>query len=274
MLSLNNDSPSNISFRQFFNELTGKNEYRIYFLASTQKREVTIKYVDVNLDQKTDLLTGVPLFQSLNPGNDKRQLTKEEQLLRERKRCSFNGITSFSLDSAGSRVVFSERSDLFFYDDNIQSIEDDPQASDISTASKGPIDVQVCPLNSDLISYVLGDNLYVQNVKSKTEIKLTNTSDPVKSGVPSYAVQEEFNRYTGYWWQPTRQVDEAKNTVTYRIVYEEVDDSPVDITYITPSCVNEFGYDSYRYPKAGTPNSRIYLKLVEFVYHGDNVSAS
>jgi hypothetical protein len=26
--------------------------------------------------------------------------------------------------------------------------------------------------------------------------------DPVTSGVPSYVVQEEFDRYTGYWWQP------------------------------------------------------------------------
>lgn len=160
---------------------------------------------------------------------------------------------------------------MFYYDDNMQSIDDDPQVTDISTASKGAIDVQVCPLDSDLVSYVLNDNVYVQNVKTKTEVKLTNTSDPVKSGVPSYAVQEEFNRYTGYWWQPTRQVDTAKNTVTYRIVYEEVDDGPVDLTYITPSCVNEFGYDSYRYPKAGTPNSRVYLKMVEFTYHGDNV---
>lgn len=26
--------------------------------------------------------------------------------------------------------------------------------------------------------------------------------DPISAGVPSYVMQEEFNRYQGYWWQP------------------------------------------------------------------------
>jgi len=24
----------------------------------------------------------------------------------------------------------------------------------------------------------------------------------MSAGIPSYVTQEEFNRYTGYWWQP------------------------------------------------------------------------
>ena len=118
---------------------------------------------------------------------------------------------------------------------------------------------------------MLNDNLWIQDLSTKLEIQLTKTIDPLKSGVPSYAVQEEFNRYTGYWWQPVRQVN-ADDSVTYRIAYEEIDDSNVDITYITPSCVNEFGYDSYRYPKAGTPNSKIFLKMVEITFSKDHVS--
>lgn len=120
------------------------------------------------------------------------------------------------------------------------------------------------------MSYVLNDNLWIQDLSNKKEIQLTKTVDPVKSAVPSYAVQEEFNRYTGYWWQPTRQLN-PDDSVTYRIIYEEVDDQDVDLTYITPSCVNEFGYDSYRYPKAGTPNSRIFLKMIEITVTKDNV---
>jgi len=26
--------------------------------------------------------------------------------------------------------------------------------------------------------------------------------DPISAGYPSYVMQEEFNRYQGYWWQP------------------------------------------------------------------------
>jgi len=28
------------------------------------------------------------------------------------------------------------------------------------------------------------------------------SDDPLAAGVPSYVMQEEFNRYHGYWWQP------------------------------------------------------------------------
>ena len=50
-----------------------------------------------------------------SPGDKK--LTKEEQLLRERQRCAFSGITQYSLDAPTGRLVFSERSELFCFDD-------------------------------------------------------------------------------------------------------------------------------------------------------------
>ena len=105
--------------------------------------------------------------------------------------------------------------------------------------------------------------MFIQNLLTKREYQLTHTEDPVKSGVPSYAVQEEFSRYVGYWWQPVCKRSEDGTSETYRIVYEEIDDQFVDTTYITPSVENEYGYDSYRYPKPGTANSKIYLKMVE-----------
>lgn len=107
-------------------------------------------------------------------------------------------------------------------------------------------------------------------MEKEIEIQLTFSKDPIKSGVPSYAVQEEFNRYTGYWWQPVSEIDKDENT-TYRIVYEEINDDFVDLTFITPSCENEFGYDTYRYPKAGTPNSKIYLKMIEIIFNKNSV---
>lgn len=29
--------------------------------------------------------------------------------------------------------------------------------------------------------------------------------DPLAAGIPSYVMQEEFNRYQGYWWQPVTE---------------------------------------------------------------------
>lgn len=133
--------------------------------------------------------------------------------------------------------------------------------------------MKICPTNVDLVSYVVGDNLYVQNLaypNDKRKIQLTFSEDPHKSGVPSYAVQEEFNRYTGYWWQPTKEVNEIEKTCTYRIVYEEVNDENVDLIYISPSCESEFGVDTYRYPKAGTTNSKTELKMIELTISNDS----
>lgn len=65
------------------------------------------------------------------------------------------------------------------------------------------------------------------------------------AGVPSFVVQEEFDRYTGYWWEP-----DTKKSNHYRILYEEVDESEVEILSIfSPSDVK--GVDEYRYPRAG-----------------------
>jgi hypothetical protein len=109
MYSLNGDSPTNVSFC----------DNRVYFLGSTRKRDITIKYIDITENTLTgDKLIGQPLFEENFFGYENRQLTKEEQLLRERKRCSFNGITSFCLDPSIGRLVYSENSDLFYFDDN------------------------------------------------------------------------------------------------------------------------------------------------------------
>lgn len=132
MYSLNGDSPSNISFAESASE-------RVYFLGGTRKGDITIKYVDLKDIQAGEKLVGQKLFDDamslasqLDSGTT-RQLTREEQLLRERKRCSFNGITSFCLDSSHRRLVFSENSELFYFDDNGSGSNEQP----VVTNSKG-----------------------------------------------------------------------------------------------------------------------------------------
>ena len=34
--------------------------------------------------------------------------------------------------------------------------------------------------------------------------------DSRSAGVPSFVVQEEFDRYTGFWWQPKRELTEGR----------------------------------------------------------------
>uniref|UniRef100_A0A915P9A7 Uncharacterized protein n=1 Tax=Meloidogyne floridensis TaxID=298350 RepID=A0A915P9A7_9BILA len=70
----------------------------------------------------------------------------------------------------------------------------------------------------------------------KSDNSLPNTSN----GVPSFITQEEFERYDGYWWSPTR----------VEILYERVDESQVG-QIVPGGC----GGESIRYPLAGTKNA-------------------
>lgn len=126
-----------------------------------------------------------------------------------------------------------------------------------------PMDPSICPQNSDLVAYVCGGDVYVTHSLSGHGERLTHAhgtkrNDPLSAGVPSYVMQEEFNRYQGFWWQP-QNADGI-----YRICYEEVDET--DVCLFTFPSAHSFGgeYEEYRFPRAGTPNAKSTIKLVEF----------
>ncbi len=108
-----------------------------------------------------------------------------------------------------------------------------------------------------LVSYVSNNDLYVQNVKNGTVHRLTTSGENCTSGVAEFIMQEEFERYTGYWWDP------SKSKQTYRIAYLEVDENQVTEIHI-PSGGIEPKVDTYRYPRAGSPNAKSTLCVVEF----------
>ena len=83
--------------------------------------------------------------------------------------------------------------------------------TDIQTphSSGARLNAEMCPFDPDLIAYVNNGDLYVVNSASGFEQQLTHTAhglgaekDSVTAGYPSYIMQEEFNRFNGFWWQP------------------------------------------------------------------------
>lgn len=144
------------------------------------------------------------------------------------------------------------------------------------------MDPLICPQNSDLVAYISGGDIWVTHSLSGHGERLTNAhdgsksfaNDPLSAGVPSYVMQEEFSRYQGFWWQPSSEGNEAAQpfmqnlrslftlqSVTdgiYRMCYEEVDESDVGLHSIGGD------YEEYRFPRAGTPNAKSKIKLVEF----------
>jgi dipeptidyl-peptidase 9 len=97
-----------------------------------------------------------------------------------------------------------------------------------------------------------GHNQRLTHVHDETK---SFVNDPLSAGMPSYVMQEEFNRYQGFWWQPDCEPDGI-----YRICFEEVDESEVTML------PHKFSGDAeeYRFPRAGTPNAKSNLKMIEF----------
>lgn len=71
------------------------------------------------------------------------------------------------------------------------------------------MDSKLCPSNANIVSFIHNGDIWVVNTFTGHEMRLTfvrsNTrDDAISAGVPAYVIQEEFDRFTGYWWEPRK----------------------------------------------------------------------
>ncbi|XP_067941458.1 dipeptidyl peptidase 9-like [Watersipora subatra] len=256
-----------------FREVHGK--ARVYFLGvPPMRRDNTLMYCDVTKDGR-----GCHWKQLIDSAeaSDAANLSKNEQLLMERKRLSLKGLTSYSIHLGSGRIVFSSSSKLHTCIDS--DFTSDPlPVTTLPTQSDGSkLDPKICPNNPNLISYVANSDLWLFDLASQQEHRLTYSRQvsptgvqTVSSGHPSYIMQEEFSRYTGYWWQPITSSLDGK----YRIIYEEIDETNVDIINIISQTSDSSGVEPYRYPRAGATNALSRLRVVEFFFSDDRKRVS
>jgi dipeptidyl-peptidase 9 len=203
------------------------------------------------------------VLQHLEDDKEKRQLSKEEILLRERTRQQSSGITSYILHRESRQILLPSGPFLFlFHVDNKtitnlykQQNDDNVKDEHIPLAK---LDAKFSP-DGKLVSFVANGDIYIKNIETGRDQRLTfsATKKHVTAGVAEFIIQEEFNRYTGYWWCPTV-------TNTYKIAYLEVDESKVPTISIPKSGTIEMDVDQYQYPRPGQPNAISVLKIVEF----------
>lgn len=123
--------------------------------------------------------------------------------------------------------------------------------------SGAALDPKICPSCPNLIAFVNAADIWVAAAPPPSKLPPPNTpegfrahathaahpllrltyvhkggdatlkEDPLSAGVPSFVIQEEFDRFTGYWWQP--QQFGASSADRFRILYEETDESAVQI---------------------------------------------
>lgn len=87
---------------------------------------------------------------------------------------------------------------------------------------------------------------------------------PYLVGRPSHVIREEFRRHQGSWWRPETEyhvVNDSEDFSEYQLLYEETDQSRVDIVNIP----NWDGtVEEQRFPKAGKENAISRLKVAKF----------
>lgn len=264
--SLSTMLPIAISFRKLSNGKT-----RIYFLRTPQNGwEITLLYTDVTATTQANntRLEWKPLIESnVALGVTSGKWSREEQLLWERQRVAAWGIASYELHQRTGRVLFPCASSLFVAVERPNQLPPLVPRS-LNTGGGAPLTPAMCPRSPSLVAHAARGDIWLAAGALRRPTRLTYackgheperlSDDPCQAGVPCYVTQEEFSRYTGFWWQPKSDDD------VYRIVYEEVDESDVKIFSFPSSQTSSGEIEEFRFPRAGTPNARSTLKLVTF----------
>ncbi|XP_077968391.1 dipeptidyl peptidase 9-like [Styela clava] len=244
--------------------------HRIFFLGILpNKRENELLYVDVPKEPKAAWIDKAVAWKpvvAMYQGSLQPSYSREEELLRERKRVGVHGVISYEISQDRSRIFFPAGGDMYYYDAKELGRMNPNTPKYLQFKHDGvKIDPKMAPNNIDVVAYIMNNDIWVKHIVTGDEKRLTfankgdkdNIKEPISAGVTSYVVQEEFDRYTGYWWQP------GTPKGVHRILYEEVDESQVQVLHIF-NPLTEPDIDSYRYPRSGTKNASTQLKILEF----------
>jgi len=220
--------------------------HRLLFLGNTEDTNYSL-YSTPLVTQQVDLrgaptpstpATWTPLVKT---DTTDKKLSKEQELQRERMRIISTGIQSFQFIPETSTILFTQGEDVMI------GIPNKTGSYAFNTAqSSGPHFDPKMNGNGDMLAYIKERNLWVTRDGAST--RLTNSDrETLSYGVAEYVVQEELDRYTGYWWSPSGD----------SILYEVVDEKDVE-------CIHLSRYNSletHRYPRAGLANATVDLQI-------------
>uniref|UniRef100_A0A8C7IT61 dipeptidyl-peptidase IV n=1 Tax=Oncorhynchus kisutch TaxID=8019 RepID=A0A8C7IT61_ONCKI len=257
-----NKAPHDFQFVQK-NDESGPHSHRLYYLGmSYGSRENSLLYSEIPKKIRKEALLVLSWKQMLDHFQatpHQGAYSREEELLRERKRLGAFGITSYDYHSQTGLFLFQASNSLFYCQDGgnngfIQSAPMKPV--EIKTQCSGTrMDPKISPGEPNFIAFINNNDLWLANIKSGEERRLTfchkgqgGSEDPKSAGVATFVIQEEFDRFTGYWWSPSA-VEDSDGGKTLHLLYEEVDETEVEIIHVPSPALEERKADAYRYPR-------------------------
>ena len=125
------------------------------------------------------------------------------------------------------------------------------------TAAAGEEEEATFSPNGQLVAFVRGNNLYVVDVASQREQRLTTDGTSyLLNGKLDWLYQEEIygrGRFRGYWWSPD----------STRVAYLQLDERPVPEYTIVDHIPYRPTLEVTDYPKAGDPNPLVKLGVAQ-----------
>lgn len=178
---------------------------------------------------------------------DDSNLSEAERARRERMRISARGVVTYQWDDQGRAILAPVGGDLFLADPATGAVRR------LTQTQADEIGALFSP-EGRYVGFVREQDLYVLDVASGAERRLTSDGGgAISNGLAEFVVQEEFDRFSGFWFAPGDE----------RIAFTRTDESAVPV--IQRPEVNASGVTvvEQRYPRAGAPNARVELFILD-----------
>ncbi|KAK1896950.1 Dipeptidyl peptidase 9 [Dissostichus eleginoides] len=270
-----NKAPHDFQFVQ--KDETSPQSHRIYYLGMPYaSRDNALLYSDIPRKVRKDallVLSWKPMLNHFQASPRDGGFSREEELLRERKRLGVSGITSYEYHRPSGLLLFQANSSLYYCSDGGNNTFTTTPMRPVEIKSESPgtrMDPKICHGDPNFIGFINNNDIWVTSIETGEERRLTfchkgidnPKEDPKSAGIATFVTQEEFDRFTGYWWSPAAR-EESDGGKTLQVLYEEVDESNVEVIHVPSPALEERKTDVYRYPCAGSKNPEITLKIVE-----------
>ena len=178
-------------------------------------------------------------------GDTDSNVSREEALRRERQRLRDTGITQVVRASGADTAIIPLGGDIY-------RLAGDGPLERLTNTPSPEIDPKPTA-DGSRVAYVREGELYVLDVATKAETRLTTGAEPgLTHGLAEFMAQEEMDRATGFWWSP----DGA------RIAYQETDERQIPVFEIVHQGGAEVSVEPHRYPFPGAANAKVRLGVV------------
>jgi dipeptidyl-peptidase-4 len=224
----------------------------LFLRATATSPELRLHELDVQSGRVREILTPAQLLKGAEES-----LSPEEKARRERMRQSHRGFTTFELSRDGSLLLIPFGGKLYTVSRVSGEVTEQTPLGDngqpLEAAGGEPaFDPQLSP-DGKLVAYVRGRDLYVLDLRTRKERRLTQSQHPlVTNGLAEFIAQEELHRFTGFFWSPDSQ----------QIAFTEVDNRPVETLYLPDALRPELPPQPLRYPRPGTDNAVVRLGII------------